>query len=256
MSSAHQLQVRHAWQSSDLAFLAIALLLHAALLLVPLAYTQPDMPSPARRLTVDLQQIKPTGLVEPEQPEEQAVVGPPSELPGEQPGEQPLEPAVELPGRRTARIVMEDLPSRPEPHPQSPVPEESAPPTIKQLRDWLSRSRLDDPATEPAQQLGTAREYQPPANWSRNAGAPYLAESDNTFNGMTVPEDVEIVDRWLAEDGSHNVVLNLPNGDTLCGRAEPYNPAQPLVEHIMMFRYCGGGGKRTFSMPERYNQGQ
>jgi len=249
MSSAHQLQTRQAWQSSDLAFLAIALLLHAALLLVPLAYKQPDVSSPARRLTIDLQQIQPPAPVEPEQQEQQPVTLAPL-------NKQPGAAAAEAPEKRTARIVMEDLPVRPEPRPQSAEPEAATAPTARQLRDWVARSRLEDPASTSAQQLGTAREYQPPANWSRNAGAPYLAESDNTFNGMTVPEDVEIVDRWLAADGSHNVVLNLPNGDTVCGRAEPYNPAQPLVEHIMMFRYCGGGGKRTFSMPERYNKGQ
>jgi len=73
----------------------------------------------------------------------------------------------------------------------------------------------------------------------------------NTFDGMMAPVETELVDRWQAADGSANVVINTPNGDTLCGRAEAWNPMQPLLEHLMMFRSCGGGGKRTFSMAAR-----
>ena len=73
----------------------------------------------------------------------------------------------------------------------------------------------------------------------------------NTFDGMMAPVETELVDRWQASDGSSNVVINTPNGDTFCGRAEAWNPMQPLVEHLTMFRSCGGGGKRTFSMAAR-----
>lgn len=72
----------------------------------------------------------------------------------------------------------------------------------------------------------------------------------NTFDGMMAPGESELVDRWQAADGSSNMVINTPNGETLCGRAEAWNPMQPLLEHLMMFRSCGGG-KRTFSMAAR-----
>jgi len=73
---------------------------------------------------------------------------------------------------------------------------------------------------------------------------------------MTVPEKTEIVDRWLAADGSHNVVIETTTGHTLCGSARPWNPMNPLVEHLMMFRPCGGWGKRAFEMPHRYRAGR
>lgn len=62
---------------------------------------------------------------------------------------------------------------------------------------------------------------------------------------------VEIVDRWLAADGSHNVVLRAPSGNLLCGRAEAWDPLRPLVEHVTMFGACGNG-EPTFEWPDRY----
>lgn len=248
MSSARNLKT---WQKKDLAFLTGALLVHAAILLIPLKSWHSAAPVPAAppRMTVDLQTLLPRA--EPPPPEEKAPAQTEEIVPA--PVETPQSPSE----RRTARVALEALPEQ---LVVDPSPDEASEPeaiTLKQLNEWVSQSRLENSATTQAERkLGSARAYQPPANWNRSAGAPYLAESDNTFNGMTVPEDVEIVDRWLAADGSQNVVVNLPNGDTLCGRAEAWNPAQPLVEHIMMFRSCGGGGKRTFSMPERYNKGQ
>ena len=79
---------------------------------------------------------------------------------------------------------------------------------------------------------------------------------DNLFNGMVLPTKTEIVDRWLAADGTHNVVLNTPSGDTLCGRAQAWTPMNPLFEPIMTFWKCGGGGKRAFKMPDRYMRSQ
>lgn len=56
-----------------------------------------------------------------------------------------------------------------------------------------------------------------------------------------------VVDRWLAADGSHNVMVELPGGDLLCGRAESWDPLRPLVEPVMMFRSCGH--RPTFTVP-------
>ena len=95
-------------------------------------------------------------------------------------------------------------------------------------------------------QLGVHTSRSMPDNWRAGIGV-----EENLFNGLVVPRKTEIVDRWLAADGSHNVVINTPTGDTLCGRALPWNPMQPLVEHVMQFRLCGGGGQRSFTMPQR-----
>jgi hypothetical protein len=68
---------------------------------------------------------------------------------------------------------------------------------------------------------------------------------------MIAPAETELLDRWQAADGSQNVVINTPRGETLCGRAEAWDPMHPLVEYVMLFRSCGGGGKRTFTMDKR-----
>lgn len=81
-----------------------------------------------------------------------------------------------------------------------------------------------------------------------------ISIENNLFNGLVLPNKTEIVDRWLAADGSHNVVINTPSGQTFCGRALAWDPMQPLVEHVMQFRPCGGGGERTFKMTQRLEQ--
>jgi hypothetical protein len=123
--------------------------------------------------------------------------------------------------------------------------------TTAHLLETVRNSRLDRPQTRTVGQLGIHVPHDLPPNWQRGTGAKALQSVDNMFDGMTNPSRTEIVDRWLAADGSRHVVVNLANGQTLCGRAEPWNPLQPLVEHVMMMGACGGGGKRTFSMAAR-----
>jgi hypothetical protein len=238
---------QHNWKPADIAFLAMAMVLHASLLLLPLKSWQNSSPAAIPRLTIDLQKLpRPTQQAEVEKPG-------PENTPTEK--SEP-EPEPDPAQRQTARIALEKLPAKPQDISTTEATTEPELLTARQLRELVKREALAEDTGSTERQLGSARPYQPPANWNKNAGVPYLAEFDNRFNGMTVPEDVEIVDRWMAADGSHNVVLNMPNGDTLCGRAEAWNPMQPLVEHVMMFRPCGGGGKRTFTMPDRYNKGQ
>jgi hypothetical protein len=112
----------------------------------------------------------------------------------------------------------------------------------------LESARRLEPATPvaPPRRLG---EFLPPAtprNWE-----PSITLEENLFEDTYLPAETEVVDRWLAADGSHNVVIRTPTGMTLCGRALPWDPMRPLVEHVMMFRQCGGGGERSFTMPER-----
>ena len=68
---------------------------------------------------------------------------------------------------------------------------------------------------------------------------------------MVLPGKTEIVDRWLSVDGTQNVVINTPGGNTLCGRVEAWDPMQALDERLMHFRPCGGGGRRTFEINKR-----
>ena len=69
---------------------------------------------------------------------------------------------------------------------------------------------------------------------------------------MMAPAETQVIDRWLAAVGSHNVVVETSSGNTYCGRATAWNPMNPLFEPVMQYRPCGGGGKRTFTMPDRY----
>jgi hypothetical protein len=223
-----------------MAFLAMAVLVHAGLLLIPLNKWQAAIVSPDDRLTIKLQALPAPAKTEP--------------FVDVEPRSKPPEPAESK--RDLAPVVLEEIPVPMELVEQQPTQAKEEEINAQRLRSLITKPGLLPMEPEASRQLGDAKEYRAPANWSRDAGAPYLSEFDNRFNGMTVPEKVEIVDRWLAADGSHNVVLNTPTGETFCGRAEAYNPMQPLVEPIMMFHPCGGGGKRTFSMPERYNKGR
>ena len=146
------------------------------------------------------------------------------------PGNDPPQPAPARPDSPEARSLQEH-------------PPDFAVLTAAGLLENARDGHLDRPAPISVRQLGIHARQELPRNWQ-----PASLPGDNLFNGMTVPDRTEIVDRWLAADGSHHVVLNLPNGETVCGRAEAWNPLQPLVENLMMFARCGGGGKRTFSM--------
>lgn len=118
--------------------------------------------------------------------------------------------------------------------------------TTPWLLDSASEMELMVPAVNDSRRLGVFVPQPLPENWRSG-----IRIEDNMFNGMVLPSKTEMVDRWLAADGSHNVVINTPSGHTLCGRVPAWNPMQPLVEHVMQFHPCGGGGKRTFEMPQR-----
>jgi hypothetical protein len=139
------------------------------------------------------------------------------------------------------------------PAPPEPITMESSPgdPVVKtttaRLLDSASRFKWPSIKKDESRQLGVFVPQPIPQNWR-----PRIGVEDNLFSGMILPTKTEVVDRWLAADGSHNVVINTPSGETLCGRAQPWNPMSPELEPIMAFWKCGGGGKRDFKMPERY----
>jgi hypothetical protein len=193
-------------------WLGLAVLLHAAALLLPLGYPKGQAPID-RSLIVSL--LRPLPL--------------------------PAPAAAPLPVPDPVSVTAQKRPTPPVPVPRQ---EATPPPRLPSAGDMLEAARQPKwtlPA-EPARRLG---EFVPPAT------PPTITTGENRFSDAYVPAETEIVDRWLAADGSHNVVIRTPSGTTLCGRALPWNPMEPLVEHVMMFRSCGGGGERTFSMPER-----
>lgn len=208
------------------AWLALALLLHAGLLLLPMPAPDPaDTPAPALRLALPA----------------------PARIASRPEAAEPSPPSATLPAASDLRPVP------PAPPPQATVgdrgPPEPAPAMVDSAELLDAVRRLERGREAPPRRLGVFRAPATPPNWR---SAPF--GSDNLLDGAVAPAKVRILDRWLAADGSHNVVLESPNGETLCGRAEAWDPMRPLVEHVMMFRTCGSGGDRSFAMPERYRR--
>jgi hypothetical protein len=212
-------------------WLLVAVLVHGSMLLIPLhRVLQPAQA--LHHLTVSLQRTARSQPLDHE-----------PTLPA------PSVPLAMPPSRDVAAPV--DIKPKPSTAPGSPAIPASPPPvrSAAHLLDLASRQewKLEPPSD--TRDLGVFRPQPLPENWRRG-----MPQETNRFDGMVVPDEVEIVDRWLAADGSHNVVVNTPSGDTYCGRAEAWSPLNPLFEPIMMWRPCGGGGKRSFEMPERYQK--
>jgi len=235
----------------NLGFFAIALVVHGALLMLPINLRQPQDPA-SERLNQGLDKLLSVQLL--------SVPKPPSDA---------VEPAAEVqapvedlvlpdPAQRkpAAHYTLVEIPPpadvlAPDDHQVSDTAH-SLPLSTQQLRHWLKQVDGLAAPQKAGRTLGAARSYLPPANWNRHAGAAFLASFDDRSHEVSPLPEVTVVDRWQAGDGSHQVLVQLPDGESLCGRAEAYNPMQPLVEHIMMFRSCGR--TPTFTMPERFNK--
>jgi len=233
----------------DLSFLALAVAVHAALLLLPLKAWQVSQRELSDSLTVRLQPFaKPAESVTRIESEPEPVPVPAPEPHSRQTAPPAEKPAFQTDQRKPAlNFSLEEIPPPPAESPGQKL-------DSRQLRRLAEETNLITPQQGSGSLLGSTREYQAPSNWNRHAGSPFFADFDNRSHVVTLPEDVEIVDRWQAADGSHQVVVNLPSGEVICGRAEAYNPMQPLVEHIMMFSICGK--KATFTVPEHFKKGQ
>lgn len=214
--------MRFHWR--DGLWLGIAVLLHALLLLVPMRHSTP---------AAQVSQVVSVTLLAP-------------------PKEKPVFEDEGLPFAKdiapSQRPPLAEVPPPPEPIAMESSPEK---PVVKTttalLLDSASRFKWPSIEQDESRQLGVFVPQPIPENWR-----PRIVGEDNLFNGMILPTRTEIVDRWLAADGNHNVVLNTPSGETLCGRAKPWDPMNPELEPIMAFWKCGGGGKRDFKMPERF----
>jgi hypothetical protein len=125
-------------------------------------------------------------------------------------------------------------------------PTRTAPRTITTARLVDSATRIEWNSAEPEnfRNLGMPRLQAVPGERKG-----WLGE-DNLFDGKMAPAETQVLDRWLAADGSHNVVVETPSGGTYCGRATSWDPMNPLFEPVMQYRPCGGGGKRTLNSPD------
>jgi hypothetical protein len=222
------------WDVQDSLWLCLAIVFHALLLLIPVLQKTHTGTS-TERLNITLL---------PPPPIEQPFV------------EEPEPKIAELPAAKNETVTpdeqsMPDLASLEEPEDRAdqkpPVNEVNL--TAVRLLDSANEIEWPAPDENNSRRLGVFVPQALPQNWRSG-----ISIEDNLFNGMALPNKTEIVDHWLAANGSHNVVINTPSGQTFCGRALAWDPMQPLVEHVMQFRPCGGGGERTFKMTQRLEQ--
>lgn len=212
-------------------WLAMAVLVHALILLIP-KQAEPPQVSKNHALTVSLTT----------------------------PRQHPAEMEKEVPARRKdspphpdrpevfeAPLEPEEPPADVENDSQANVTLSSPRMSAAQLIDTARRFKWPQTVEKATRQLGIPQQPAVPENWR-----PGIGLDDNLFDGMTLPGKTELLDRWLAADGSQNVVIQTPGGHTFCGRQRAWDSMNPLVEHVMMFRPCAGGGKRQFRMPKRY----
>jgi hypothetical protein len=211
-------------------WLLAAVLIHALILTIPIRLTDTPRDRPEHVAFA----LQPRGRPPaPEPQQKQAAVKTPSRTGPVMPGQKP-ELSVQ---QQEAAPLERELP----PPPASVL-------SLARLLDSVSVIKWELPAERASRQLGVFTPRPVPENWR-----PRILVEDNRFDDAVLPTKTLIIDRWLAADGSHNVVIETPTGRTLCGRAEAWNPMNPLFEPIMMFRPCGGGGERSFKMPHRYH---
>jgi hypothetical protein len=222
------------WAAQDSLWLCLAIVLHALLLLIP-------------ALQRDYRAISVVPL-------NITLFAP---APIEKPfAEEPESKKTALPAVKNKTVALDDPPvtelaslKEPEDRIDQEPPAKEVILTTARLLDAADEIEWLAPDEADSRRLGVFVPQAPPENWRSGIGI-----EDNLFNGMVLPNKTEIVDRWLAADGSQNIVINTPGGHTLCGRARAWDPIQPLVEHVMQFRPCGGGGKRTFEITKRLEQ--
>jgi hypothetical protein len=232
--------------TAQLAWLGFALLVHGALLLLPMGgWTEKPRSQP--RMTVELV----SRLV----PRAATVTAPAPAAMAEQADRETESAAPQVPPLPGEPKEVADS-SGPSLQPHAPEPETSPEPSPPRLSAAIllhsaSQRAARHPETDSARQLGVHTPRDLPANWGRGRGNEELLSRNPEMAVSMAPGEPVILDRWLDTNGDHNVVVTLPSGDTLCGRAQAWDPMQPLVEHIMLFRTCGSGGKRTFDMASR-----
>ena len=221
----------------DMRWLAFALALHALLLGLPMHDGKRSSIAETAALAIRLMSI-------------------PVTTPAPESREHAPEPTEVMPAHIAEEAFEAESPSEEKELPLR-VPESIEIPEISvarliELRDSVTTNvPLEIERGSQELQLGTAPPYRRPENWQPGLGAEALAPFDNWFNGKTVPTEVEIVDRWLAADGSHNVIVETPAGLRMCGRASAWDPTRPLIEPVMAWSVCGGDFARPFKFKPR-----
>ena len=215
-------------------WLGVALLLHSALLLVPIS--TPSGPAPVT-------EIVSVTLVA------QSIINPPRDEPLKHQSEPIPETIAETIAETDQEIIPEREPPLTASRPKSPqqvdpllpsTPVLSKSITTAQLLRSASNLKLPLAEKEKSLELGAFRAVTLPGNWS-----PSLKMEDNLFNGRVALAVTKIVDQWVYIGGGYNAVVKTRSGHTLCGQAQPWSPMNPLLEPVVMWRNCDSIRKRN-----------
>lgn len=214
---------RHFHSRPDLRLvLAVAVALHALLVFLPVAGKRPAPLPPT--VTVDLENRMPA----PVQPVEEAIAAP--------------EPVPEQAQAAPSAVLA--APPRPA---MAPVETEPAAPgrpaaTTALLLESANYFTLPQSRPERTERIpGVAVIPKLPDNLSR----PVLPLIDTPFDELYLDGEDELIDQWMSPDGVAEAVVRTARGEVLCGRMQSWDPMNPLVEHVAMWRTCGTGGKRN-----------
>jgi hypothetical protein len=204
--------------------LLLAVILHALLLLIPSREFERTPARPALNVTIDRPALPVSAPpARPEQPVRVEPEPPRAEIP------EPAQPLAIAPPQTP--------PPRTEP---APRPRPSTPVTTALLLEQARQQDLD--RTVPITRIpGVPDVPDLPHNLSRRV----LPLAFNAFDDYVISGEQEILDQWMEPGGVINAVVKLPNGEVVCGRAEPWDEMNPLYEPVAMYRSCGGGGRRT-----------
>lgn len=218
--SMNGLQWRQRISKQQWGILAAAVLLHVALLALPLRRALPPAPAPP---LLEVSLLAPVAtLSEP----------PPTRLSPVTPERAPVTPPA-------PQGAIEHLPQSHTPA-QLPEPQTAARRlTVARLLDQAARMKWPEDA-RPGARIARSISNKLQGELSR----PILPFEPNLFDEFVLPASVEIVDRWLEPGGTHRVVVRTPSGHTVCGRQEPVDVFRPWAQMPMMFHLCAGGGKR------------
>jgi len=223
--------VHKRWRSKDGLWLSLAIALHVLVLMIP---TRQEAPTTTSIIPLNIRLLAPPAIDKP-------FVEDSVQLKDEYPATENVTDASALP-EEPELASQENVESS---LPPARIRDEVIPGTAR-LLDSASELDWPLPAVENFRRLGVFVPQALPENWR-----PGIKIEDKLFKGTVLPGKTEIVDRWLSVDGTQNVVINTPGGNTLCGRVKAWDPMQALDERLMHFRPCGGGGRRTFEIIKR-----
>ncbi len=211
----------HRWQSLAAALIA-AVALHAIFLAIRLV--QPTPATPVVRLKIRIQ----APAAEPEVPIPHTDTTPADDIATADSVTRPAKPNTDPPTRPSPVLPAKPVPL---PEPADKLPNSRV---LMQAARAQARKQAPQASAPQAVRLGQVRPSSPPPNWTRD----HSFTQETPFVSVWLPQNAVILDRWRNPDGSHQVIVKTPSGNTYCGKAAAYDPLEPLVEPVMLFKSC------------------